>query len=442
MGHKGSGGGVGRRAMVAAATGLVASLLVSGDAVGAAGHRGGGRGGDGGRRGEGGGRGDAKGRRGGLRAEEFRGMWVATVTNRDWPSRTGLSAAQQRAELTALLDQAVKRRLNVVILQVRPTADALWPSPYEPWAQCLTGVQGKDPGWDPLGTAVAEAHRRGLQLHAWFNPYRVATHADPTRLAADHPARRNPDWVVPYGGKLYYNPGLPQVRRFVQDAMLDAVRRYDLDAVHFDDYFYPYPVAGQVFDDDAAYEAHGGGFPDRAAWRRDNIDLLVREMSARIKAVKPGVRFGISPFGIWRNAATDPLGSDTRGLQTYDDLHADTRKWIKQGWIDYVVPQLYWHIGFAAADYAALVPWWNDVVRGTDVHLYVGEGLYRAGDPAAPAPWQDPAELSRHLTFAAEHDQVLGHAFFGARDVVADRIGAMARVVADYYPTPVRPPGW
>ncbi|GGQ23697.1 glycoside hydrolase family 10 protein [Streptomyces roseolilacinus] len=430
MGHKG-GGGVGRRGVVAGAAGLVASLMVTGDVAGAAGPE------PGNRRG-----GDGKPRRGGARAEEFRGMWVATVVNRDWPSRTGLPAADQRAELIALLDQAVKRRLNVVILQVRPTADALWPSPYEPWAQCLTGVQGRDPGWDPLGTAVAEAHRRGLQLHAWFNPYRVATHADPTRLAEDHPARRHPDWVVPYGGKLYYDPGLPEVRRFVQDAMLDAVRRYDLDTVHFDDYFYPYPVAGEVFDDDAAYEAHGGGFPDRAAWRRDNIDRLVGEMSERIKDVKPDVRFGISPFGIWRNATTDPRGSDTRGLQTYDDLHADTRRWVKEGWIDYVVPQLYWHIGFGAADYATLVPWWSDVVRGTGVHLYVGEGLYRAGDPAAPAPWQDPAELSRHLTLALGHDQVLGHAFFGARDVVTDRIGAMARVVADHYPTPVRPPGW
>ncbi|MDT9684149.1 family 10 glycosylhydrolase [Streptomyces sp. TRM76323] len=424
-------GGVGRRGLVAAAAGLVASLLVSGDATGLAGPEPGERD-----------DGDGKHRRGGAGAEEFRGMWVATVTNRDWPSRAGLPAADQRAELIALLDQAVKRRLNVVILQVRPTADALWPSPYEPWAQCLTGVQGKDPGWDPLGTAVAEAHRRGLHLHAWFNPYRVATHADPSRLAADHPARRNPDWVVPYGGKLYYNPGLPQVRRFVQDAMLDAVRRYDLDAVHFDDYFYPYPVAGQVFDDDAAYEAHGGGFPDRAAWRRDNVDRLVAEMSARIKAVKPDVGFGISPFGIWRNATTDPRGSDTRGLQAYDDLYADTRGWVKEGWVDYIAPQLYWHIGFGTADYATLVPWWDDVVRGTGVHLYVGEGLYRAGDPAAPAPWQDPAELSRHLTLARGHDHVLGHAFFGARDVVADRIGAMARVVADHYPTPVRPPGW
>ncbi|MCX5522934.1 family 10 glycosylhydrolase [Streptomyces bobili] len=366
----------------------------------------------------------------------MRGVWLATVANRDWPSRPGLTAAQQRSELLAWLDLAVRDRLNTVIFQVRPTADALWPSPYEPWSQVLTGTQGKAPGWDPLGTAVTEAHARGLQLHAWFNPYRIAVHDDPAGLVASHPARRHPDWVVPYGGKLYYNPGLPQVRAFVQDAMLDAVRRYPLDAVHFDDYFYPYPVAGQTFDDDAAYDAHGGAFPNRAAWRRANIDLLVRETAARIKAVRPTTQFGISPFGVWRNASTDPRGSDTQALQSYDAIHADTRKWVREGWIDYVVPQLYWNIGLKAADYAALVPWWAEVARGSRTKLYLGEALYKAGDPAQPAAWQDPAELSRHLTLAAGHPEVGGHVYFAAKDLRTDRIGAMARVVADHYPRP------
>uniref|UniRef100_UPI002810B311 glycoside hydrolase family 10 protein n=1 Tax=Streptomyces sp. TaxID=1931 RepID=UPI002810B311 len=234
-----------------------------------------------------------------FRAPEFRGVWVATVANRDWPSRTGLSAAEQRAQLLAHLDQAVERRLNTVVLQVRPTADALWPSPYEPWAQYLTGTQGRDPGWDPLGTAVEEAHARGLRLHAWFNPYRVANHTDPGRLVPDHPARLHPEWVLPYGGKLYYDPGQPEVRRFVQDAMLDAVRRYDVDAVHWDDYFYPYPVAGQTFGDDETYARYGGGFRDKASWRRNNIDLLVSETAARIKGIRKDVAFGISPFGVW-----------------------------------------------------------------------------------------------------------------------------------------------
>ncbi|MGK5632572.1 glycoside hydrolase family 10 protein [Streptomyces sp. URMC 123] len=375
---------------------------------------------------------------------QFRGMWLATVANRDWPSAPGLPAERQRAELLSLLDTAVRRRLNAVILQVRPTADALWPSPYEPWSQYLTGTQGRDPGWDPLGFAVAEAHGRGLELHAWFNPYRVANHTDPGRLVPTHPARRHPDWVVPYGGKLYYNPGLPEVRRFVQDAMLDAVRRYPVDAAHWDDYFYPYPVAGQSFDDDAAYAEHGSAFPDRAAWRRHNIDLLVSETAVRIKEIGCGTRFGISPFAVWRNRATDPAGSDTRaGVQTYDDLYADTRGWVRKGWLDYIAPQVYWHLGNAAADYAKLVPWWASVVSGTPVRLYIGEALYKAGDPAQPAAWQDPAELSRHLTFDRSYPRVEGNIYFSAKEVAADRIGAMARVVADHYATAARtsPPG-
>ncbi|AIR97325.1 glycoside hydrolase family 10 protein [Streptomyces glaucescens] len=372
-------------------------------------------------------------------AAEMRGMWLATVVNRDWPSRAGLSAARQRAELLAHLDQAVRSRLNTVIFQVRPAADALWPSPHEPWSQYLTGTQGKDPGWDPLGTAVAEAHARGLELHAWFNPLRVATHADPSRLLADHPARRHPEWVVRYGGKLYYNAGLPEVRGFVQEAMLDAVRRYPVDAVHFDDYFYPYPVAGQTFDDDAAFERYGGGFAGRADWRRDNIDRLVRDMAAGIKKAQPGTRFGISPFGVWRNASTDPLGSGTRALQAYDDLYADTRKWVRERWVDYICPQLYWHIGFPAADYAELVRWWAGVAQGSGTRLYIGEALYRAGDPAQAAPWQDPAELSRHLTLARRYPQVKGHVFFAAKEVAADPAGAMARVIADHYGQPANP---
>ncbi|MFD8593046.1 glycoside hydrolase family 10 protein [Streptomyces sp. NPDC059637] len=374
-------------------------------------------------------------------APQMRGMWIATVTNRDWPSARGLGARQQQEELTALLDTAVRRRLNTVVLQVRPTADALWPSPFEPWSEYLTGTQGRDPGWDPLGFAVEQAHARGLELHAWFNPYRVALHTDPARLTADHPARRNPDWVVPYGGKLYYNPGNPRVRAFVQDAMADAVARYEVDGVHWDDYFYPYPVAGQVFDDDAEYERYGGDFADRASWRRHNTDLLVREMAERVREARPRARFGVSPFGVWRNRATDPEGSDTRaGVQTYDDLYADTRRWVREEWIDYIVPQVYWNIGFAAADYAKLVPWWARQVEGTGVRLYVGEAVYKVGDPKQPAAWQDPDELSRHLDLCREHPQVRGNVWFSAKEMVADPLGAVSRVVADHYGRRVRPP--
>ncbi|MFE5299045.1 glycoside hydrolase family 10 protein [Streptomyces sp. NPDC056632] len=369
---------------------------------------------------------------GGRDAPAFRGMWIATVSNRDFPSRSGLAATEQRAELVALLDLAVRRRMTAVVLQIRPSADALWPSPYEPWAACLTGVQGRDPGWDPLGTAVSEAHARGLELHAWCNPYRVASHADPGRLAPGHPVRRHPEWALTYGGALLYNPGLPEVRRHVQDAMLDAVRRYDIDALHWDDYFYPYPVAGQVLDDDAAFRTYGGGFADRAAWRRHNTDLLVSETAARIREVKPGVAFGISPFGVWRDAAADPAGSDTHGgLGTYDHLYADTRRWVRERWIDYVVPQLYWNIGFRAADYARLVPWWAETVRDTGVGLYLGEALYKVGDPAQPGAWQDPRELARHVALARTYPAVGGHCYFAAREVAKDPLGALTAALAE-----------
>jgi uncharacterized lipoprotein YddW (UPF0748 family) len=418
-------GRIGRRGFVVTAAGALAAFATAGDAAARVPS-------------EEASRGRGRGRRTG---REFRGMWLATVGNRDWPSRPGLTADRQRAELLAYFDTAVERRLNAVVLQVRPTADALWPSPHEPWSQYLTGVQGQDPGWDPLRTAVREAHRRGLELHAWFNPYRVATHTDPSRLVETHPARLHPDWIIAYGGKLYYDPGIPEVRRFVEDAMMDAVVRYDIDAVHFDDYFYPYPVPDQVFDDDATFARYGDGFPDKAAWRRDNINRLVLEMAARIKAAKKHVRFGISPFGVWRNATTDPLGSRTAaGVQTYDDLHADTRRWVKEGWIDYVVPQVYWNMGFPPADYEALVPWWAEVADGTGVDLFIGEALYKVGVAGQPEAWHDPAELSRHLTYAKRYPAVGGHCYFSAMEVVADPIGAMTRVVADHYPTRVRPP--
>ncbi|WP_165985710.1 glycoside hydrolase family 10 protein [Streptomyces sp. YIM 98790] len=366
----------------------------------------------------------------------LRGTWISTVGNLDWPSGPGLPPAEARQELSGLLDEAVRYRLNAVFLQVRPTADAFWPSPHEPWSAWLTGTQGKDPGWDPLDFAVRAAHDRGLELHAWFNPYRIALHDDPSRLAAEHPARRQPEWVVSYGGRLYFNPGIPEVRRHVQNAMLHAVENYPVDGVHFDDYFYPYPVQGETFDDDAAFARHGGTFTDRGDWRRENVNLLIREVQQRVREVRPGAVFGVSPFGIWRNSGTDPKGSRTSGLQTYDDLYADTRRWVREGRLDYVLPQVYWHIGHSAADYAELVPWWSAVAEGTGVRLYIGEALYKVGDPAQPEQWSDPAELSRHLTFCRDHPQVAGHVFFSAAKVAADPLGAMSRVREDHYQEP------
>ncbi|WP_428963438.1 glycoside hydrolase family 10 protein [Micromonospora fluostatini] len=388
---------------------------------------------------------------------QFRAMWISSVVNIDWPSAASLTApdriAAQQAEYRALLDLAQRRHHNAVVVQVRPTADALWPSPHEPWSEYLTGVRGQDPGWDPLGFLVAEAHRRNLEFHAWFNPYRVSmpapggAGADLDRLAPGHPARRQPEWTFAYppagvaGSRLYYDPGVPEVRAFVQTAILDAVRRYDIDGVHFDDYFYPYPSGTHEVPDDATFARYHRGFTDRADWRRDNVDLLIQETGTRIKAVKPWVKFGVSPFGIWRNASADPLGSDTTGSQSYDIVSADSRRWVRQEWIDYVVPQLYWYIGqYPAADYARLVPWWAGTVRGTRVHLYVGQADYKSGDPAYGPDWQDPRELSDHLTLNRAYPEVLGNIHFSAVQVRANRLGATDLYAAEHYSRPALVP--
>jgi uncharacterized lipoprotein YddW (UPF0748 family) len=373
--------------------------------------------------------------------QQLRAEWIASVSNIDWPSRTGLTTAQQRAELVGWYDEAVELGLNAVVVQVRPTADAFWPSPFEPWSRWLSGTQGTDPGYDPLAFAVAAAHERNLEFHAWFNPYRVSMNTDVNALVPTHPARVHPEWVIPYGGKLYYDPGVPAVREFTVDAVMDAVRRYDVDAVHFDDYFYPYPVAGQTFDDTDTYAEHGGSFDNIEDWRRDNVDRLISELAEEIRSVKPHVRFGISPFAIWRNASTDPTGSPTQGgVETYDDLYADTRKWVRQEWIDYIVPQVYWNIGFAVADYAKIVPWWSDVVAGTDVSLFVGQANYKVADPAQGAPWHDPNELSKHLTFNRSHPEVRGDIYFSAAQVRENALAHMDIVKADHYTDPAVPP--
>ncbi|ONI68884.1 glycosyl hydrolase [Kribbella sp. ALI-6-A] len=372
---------------------------------------------------------------------QFRATWVSSVVNIDWPSRTGLSPAQQQAELIGWLDDAVRQRHNAVVLQVRPTADAFWPSAIEPWSRYLTGTQGGDPGYDPLAFAVAEAHKRNLELHAWFNPYRLSMGTDLNALVPTHPARQHPDWVVTYGGKLYYNPGIPAARKLVEDAIMDAVSKYDIDGVHFDDYFYPYPVAGQVFDDAATYAQYGAGFATVQDWRRNNIDLLIQELQQRIKAAKPWVKFGISPFAVWRNKGTDPLGSDTTaGVQTYDDLAADTRKWVREQWIDYIVPQVYWAGGFAPADYNKIVPWWAEQVRGTDVHLYIGQATYKVGTSTQSPDWSDPAELSDHLAFNSTIPEVKGDIYFSAKDVRADRLGATSLLNSTWYTRPALVP--
>jgi uncharacterized lipoprotein YddW (UPF0748 family) len=370
-------------------------------------------------------------------ARQTRAMWVTTVANGDWPSRSGLSVPAQQAEYRRLLDMAVKLHLNTVYVQIRPTADAFYPSPYEPWSTYLTGKQGRDPGYDPLRFLVTEAHARGLEFHAWFNPYRVSTQPHLDHLAANNPARRNPGWVHRYGGALWYDPGLPQVRSLIDQVILDVVKKYDIDGVHLDDYFYPYPLPGKAFPDAATFKQYGAGYRSVADWRRHNVDQLVQGLSTQIHQAKSWVRFGISPFGVWRNKDTDPAGSATHALQSYDDIYADSRLWVRNGWVDYVVPQLYWPIGFKAADYRTLVAWWARQVAGTQVQLVIGQAAYQVG---TTGPWKNPAELSHHLSLDAHYPQVSGDAFFSARDLAQNRRGFASRLLRDHYSRPALAP--
>ena len=368
-------------------------------------------------------------------AREFRAMWLSSVVNIDWPSVPGLDAETQQAEYLDWLDLAQELGLNAVIAQVRPTADAFWPSIFEPWSMYLTGTQGEDPGYDPLAFQIEQAHARGLEYHAWFNPYRVAMTEEP-ELVEDHPARVHPEWVWPYGGKLYYDPGLPEVRAFVQDAMMDAVTRYDVDGVHFDDYFYPYVVAGQDYPDAETYAAHSDGITPIQDWRRGNIDSLVREMHERIREEKPWVRFGISPFGIWRNASSDPEGSDTSGSESYEIICADSRRWVREGWVDYINPQIYWQFGHPAADYETLVHWWSDTVEGTGVGLFIGEAAYKAID----GTFEEVTELGDHLDLTRTLPQVGGNVYFSAKSLRDDATGSVDDLVTRHYAHPALVP--
>ncbi|GLU45775.1 glycoside hydrolase family 10 protein [Nocardiopsis ansamitocini] len=368
---------------------------------------------------------------------QMRAAWITTVRNIDWPSKPGLSVKKQQDELVAQLDRAAELRLNAVFFHVRPTADAVYASDKEPWARYLTGKQGGDPGYDPLEFATAEAHKRGIELHAWFNPYRVGwKDPDLDGLVADHPVKRHPDWLITYDKQGFFDPGNPDARNWVTSVVLDVVKRYDVDGVHFDDYFYPYPAEGETFDDDASWEAHGDGFDDRDDWRRDNVDQLIADIDDGIEQSKPWVQFGVSPFGIWRNKNTDDSGSATSGLQSYDALNADTRAWIQAGTIDYVVPQLYWHQGFATADYAKLVPWWADEVEGTDVDLYIGQAPYRVGE----SNWTGKDALSRQLDFNRDHSAVTGDVYFSMKDLSGKAREATEHLVERHYGRPALPP--
>lgn len=364
----------------------------------------------------------------------MRGMWLTTFDNVDWPRKPGLPAATQQADLVKLLDMAASMNLNTVFLQVRPRGDAIYPTAYAPWSQYLTGTQGKDPGYDPLEFAITQAHARGLSVQAWFDPFWAGAVGD--HLAAGNPARDHPSWVRHFDGWLWLDPGLPQVRDLVVETIIDVVHRYDVDGVHMDDFFYPYPVAGKTFPDAGTYAAYGKG-ASPADWRRANIDAFVRQVYGRVHAEKPWVTFGISPFGVWRNASSDPAGSDTHALESYSATYSDSRGWVRDGWVDYIVPQLYWSIGFADADYAVLVPWWSRQVTGTGVQLYIGQAAYEVG---AGGAWDDPAELPRHLALDARFPRVQGELFYSAASLAANSLGVAGRIHSQYFATPILAP--
>ncbi|MBC8101785.1 MAG: family 10 glycosylhydrolase [Cytophagales bacterium] len=324
---------------------------------------------------------------------EFRGVWVATVGNIDWPSRPGLSADQQKGELLGLLDQARRLNLNAFVFQVRPACDALYASPYEPWSEYLSGQQGKDPGYDPLAFAVGEAHKRGLELHAWFNPYRVRPAGTKGEAAASHISRTRPDLAKPYGKQLWLDPTEPATQDLTVKVVLDVVKRYDIDGVHLDDYFYPYPEQDAAkknipFPDDPAWNRYvqGGGMLSRSDWRRAQVDILVQRLAAGIKAVKPFVKFGISPFGIWRPGNPAQI----KGFDSYEELYADAKKWLTEGWVDYLVPQLYWKIEQTPQSFPVLLSWW---IGQNPQNRHIWAGLYTSrAQPgtSASTPW--PAE--------------------------------------------------
>ncbi len=370
---------------------------------------------------------------------EFRAAWVATVTNLDWPSKPGLPVDTQKQEFINILNHLQKMHMNAVVVQIKPTADAFYPSRYWPWSQYLTGIQGQNPGYDPLAFMLKEAHRRHISFHAWFNLYRVSMQDHLDLLASDNPARQHPDWIVSYGGKLSFDPGIPAARNFILDSIREVVRTYDIDAVHFDDYFYPYRVANQDFPDEATYQQYGAAhFLNKGDWRRNNVNLLLQDLSRTIKQHKPHVRVGISPFGVWRNKAVDSTGSDTQAGQTdYDDLYADTRTWIRRGWLDYIAPQIYWTMGFAPAAYNKLVPWWVNEVAGTNVHLYIGQAIYKIG--SAPGPWSNPDEMPNQLQFNRQFKAVRGSIFFSMKDLLANRLGFTDRLINEIYTCAVRP---
>lgn len=344
----------------------------------------------------------------------LRGLWVATVDNIDWPTKRGLPVETQQEEMLTLLDKMKSCNMNTVIFQIRPTADAFYKSKFEPSSYWLTGEQGKDMGYDPLQFVVDECHKRGMYLHVWLNPYRI--NYDTTAYntyAKDHIMNKHPEWVVNYGKAKYFNPGLDEVRKFTCNVVKDIVHNYDVDAIHMDDYFYPYKIAGQEFPDSLTFVKYPRGFTDKGDWRRNNVNMIIKEINETIKKEKPWVEFGISPFAIWRNKTEDPRGSETKAMTNYDGLYADILLWQEKGWIDYVLPQLYFNIGYPIADYAILADWWSKYNYGANV--YAGLAPYRVSKTAKQKEWHNPNQLVKQIRRNMSDPNLQGEIYFSAK---------------------------
>jgi uncharacterized lipoprotein YddW (UPF0748 family) len=371
-------------------------------------------------------------------AREFRGAWIATVSNIDWPSRGGLPSDQQEAELLAILDRAVQVRLNAVVLQVRPSCDALYPSKMEPWSEYLTGQMGRPPRpyYDPLAFAIEAAHKRGLELHAWFNPYRARHPSAKGPISAGHIIKTRPGLIRRYGPFSWLDPGEQAVENYSQSVILDVVRRYDVDGVHIDDYFYPYPekaASGKVleFPDAATWRRYRekGGKLDRDDWRRHNVDVFVRKLYAAIKEEKRWVKFGVSPFGIWRSGTPGSI----KGLSAYDRIYADSRKWLGQGWVDYLAPQLYWPIAAPEQSYRTLLTWWGEQ-NARHRHLWPGIRLVQANGQVSIRETENEILLTRRDARSS------GNLLWSARALVQNRGNIASALASQVYREPALVP--
>ena len=364
---------------------------------------------------------------------EFRGVWIATVDNIDWPPRNNYNPSAQRAEYIRQLDLHKQNGMNAVIVQVRPAADAFYASPYEPWSQWLTGEQGKAPSpyYDPLKFMIEEAHRRGFEFHAWCNPYRANFSIAKSSISPTHISNLYPDWFISYGGQKFFDPGNKEAQDWVVRVITDIVARYDVDAIHMDDYFYPYKVPGVEFPDTASYRKYGNGI-DLGDWRRSNTDSIIKHVNAAIKQKKPWCKFGISPFGVWRNNDKDEDGSPTKaGVTNYDDLYADVLLWAEEGWVDYVAPQLYWERGHKVVAYETLIDWWSR--HGYGRHMYIGHGIYRFYENNRP--WKNPNEIPQQISLLRKYPTIQGSIYFSSKSFDKNPNGWNDSLQNNYYKT-------